>query len=157
MLRTDHCTLSETPKTLASLTLGGFDTTRFTPNDIAFPFDIDDDRPLSLSIQSMVGKDTLTGIQSFVDTPAYARIDFTVPHLWLPNSTCDRFATAFGLKYDKKTDLYLVNDTIHEVLLKTNPTVTIGLGTTYDPKQRVNVVLPYSASDLQATYPIFNQ
>ncbi|KAF2689795.1 acid protease [Lentithecium fluviatile CBS 122367] len=147
----------KTPKALGSLTLGGFDQSRFEPNDITFPFDPNDDRPVSLNIQSIVAKNTYSGTVNLLDLdqPTYIQIDPTVPHLWLPASTCDRIATAFKLHYDNTTDLYLVNDTIHAELQLWNPTITIGLGATADPTQRVNVVLPYGAFDLQASHPIY--
>ncbi|KAF2799538.1 acid protease, partial [Melanomma pulvis-pyrius CBS 109.77] len=146
----------KSPKVLGSLTLGGYDSSRYESNNVTFPFDTNDDRPISLNIQNIIAKDTLIGVQSLMSDVTYTRIDFTVPHLWLPKSVCDRFATAFGLTYDDATDLYLVNDTIHYKLLHKNPSVTIGLGSSYNPTQRVNVVLPYSAFDLQARYPIYN-
>jgi len=149
--------IAGTPKVLGSLTLGGFDQSRFEPNDITFPFDADDDRPASLNIQSITAQNSFNGTVNLLgaDQPTYVRIDSTIPHLWLPNSTCDRIASAFKLHYDNTTDLYLVNDTIHAELQKYNPTITIGLGATADPEQRVNVVLPYGAFDLQASYPIY--
>ena len=148
----------ETPKVLASLTLGGYDQSRFVPNNISFPFDPNDDRPLSLNLQSMVVHSSFnvsTNLLDLMNTPIYVNIDYTVPHLWLPKIVCDNFASEFKLEYDDSTDLYLVNDTIHIKLQQMNPTVTIGLGTTADPAQRVNVVLPYSAFDLQASHPIY--
>jgi hypothetical protein len=142
---------------LGSLTLGGFDQSRFEPNGITFPFDVNDDRPFSLNVQSITAKDTFNGTINILseNQPTYVQIDTTVPHLWLPASTCDHIATAFSLNYDNSTDLYLVNDTVHAELQKRNPTITIGLGVTADPGQRVNVVLPYGAFDLQASDPIY--
>jgi hypothetical protein len=148
--------LSESPKALGSLTLGGYDASRLTPTNINFPFDPDDDRPLSLNIQKITAKDTFTGLQSMLDNVTYVQIDFTVPHLWLPITVCDRFEAAFGLTYDNITDLYLVNDTIHSQLLQKNPSVTIGLGSSFSPTERVNLVLPYSAFDLQVGYPYYS-
>jgi hypothetical protein len=146
----------ESPKALGSLTLGGYDASRLTPTKITFPFDPDDDRPLSLNIQKITAKDTLTGLNSMLENATYVQIDFTVPHLWLPITVCDRFEAAFGLTYDNTTDLYLVNDTIHSQLLQKRPTVTIGLGSSFSPTERVNLVLPYSAFNLQVGYPYYN-
>lgn len=140
---------------MGSLTLGGFDQSRFDANDVTFPFDPDDSRLLSVNIQSLVARDSLNGSVNLLHEPTYVQIDFTVPHLWLPVSTCDRIAAAFQLKYDNTTDLYLVNDTVHAQLQQRNPSITVGLGTTADPGKRVNIVLPYSAFDLQASHPIY--
>ncbi|KAF2015327.1 acid protease [Aaosphaeria arxii CBS 175.79] len=144
------------PKVLGSLTVGGFDQERFDPNNITFLFDPDDSQPTSLHVQNIVAKDTLnSSIINLLDNVAYMQLDFTVPHLWLPHDVCDRFEQAFGLIYDSDTDLYRVNDSIHDQLLQKNPTVTIGLGTS-DPPQRVNIELPYGAFDLTAGAPIYD-
>jgi hypothetical protein len=92
---------------------------------------------------------------SILDDVAYFNIDSTVPHLWLPRSTCDKLESLFGLQYDNATDLYLVNSTIHQRLLDANPTFTFGLGNS-DPTERVSISLPYGAFDLQASYPIYD-
>lgn len=148
----------ETPKALGSLTLGGYDQSRFEPNDITFPFDPDDSRYLSLNVQSIVAQNLFNLSENLLeplDQPVYVQIDYTVPHIWLPTRTCDIIADKFKLYYDNVTDLYLVNDTIHDELKQRNPSVTIGLGATADPGSRVNIVLPYTAFDLQTTQPIY--
>jgi hypothetical protein len=94
---------------------------------------------------------------SLLDDETYVYLDFTVPHLWLPRETCDRFESMFGLRYDSTSDLYLVNDTIHAELLARNPIITFGLGASTDPAGRVNIALPYAAFDLQASYPIYQE
>ena len=82
-------------------------------------------------------------------------IDSTVPEIWLPQAACDQFETHFGLQYDPQTDRYLVNETIHSQLSTLNPTITFrlaidALGATFQ-----DIVLPYAAFDLQASYPIY--
>lgn len=75
--------------------------------------------------------------------------------MWLPTKACTIFEQAFGLTYDAKTDLYLVNDTIHAKLQQLNPTVTFKIGNTVSGGDFVNIELPYLAFDLQATSPIY--
>jgi hypothetical protein len=142
------------PQVFGSLTLGGFDQSRLFPSNINFPFDRDNSRPLSLNVYSITATDTENGT-SLLDEQTYFELDFTVPHLWLPRKTCDLFESAFRLSYDSDTDLYTVNESTHDYLLTTNPTITIGLGASADPVKRVNVVLPYSAMDLVASHPIY--
>ncbi|KAF1977927.1 acid protease [Bimuria novae-zelandiae CBS 107.79] len=146
------------PQALASLTLGGYDQSKFEDNNVTFGFDPNDDKPTSLYVQSMVAQNAFNGSTNLLDLahqPVYVTIDYTVPHLWLPESVCDLFASAFHLTYDNTTELYLVNATVHEKLQTLNPRVTIGFGKTADPAGRVNIVLPYAAFDLTATYPIY--
>jgi len=83
-------------------------------------------------------------------------IDSTVPQIWLPRPVCDSFEQAFGLTYDPTTDLYLVNDKTHNQLLGLNPSITFALGNTNNPANMTNIVFPYAAFDLQATYPIYS-
>lgn len=134
---------------------GGYDQSRFVPNNISFPFDANDSRKPSVNIQSIVTRDFAnTTVSILQDGAAYSLIDFAESHMWLPVSACDAFARAFNLTYDNSTDLYLVDASTRSRLLERNPSITFGLGTTANPGERVNIVLPYSAFDQQATYPI---
>ncbi|EMD89485.1 hypothetical protein COCHEDRAFT_1108162 [Bipolaris maydis C5] len=145
------------PNVYGSLTYGGYDQSRFTPNNVTFPFDANDSRKPSLKIQAIIGQN-LAGetISLQEEVVPYMLVDFAEPHIWLPVPTCDRFAKAFNLTYDNSTDLYLVDSSTHAKLVEQNPTITFGLGqTASDLSGRVNIVLPYSAFDQQASYPIF--
>ncbi|KAF2007060.1 acid protease [Amniculicola lignicola CBS 123094] len=146
------------PKVLGSLTLGGYDASRFEVNNMKFPFDPDDSRPLSLKVQRISGVNE-SGRQpstfTLLDLETTFQVDFAVPHLWLPLNTCDRFAERFGLIYEKNTGLYRVNETSHAALLEQNPKFTIGFGATSNPAERVNIELPYAAFDLEAEHPIY--
>ncbi|KAH7088016.1 aspartic peptidase domain-containing protein [Paraphoma chrysanthemicola] len=144
------------PNAFGSLIYGGYDQSRFIPNNITFPFDANDSRKPSLNIQSIVTQDFANTTWNMLpDGPAYSLIDFAEPQMWLPRSACDAFARTFNLTYDNTTDLYLISPSTRARLLERNPTITFGLGTTANPAERVNIVLPYSAFDQQASYPIF--
>ena len=82
-------------------------------------------------------------------------IDSSVPDIWLPTSTCQLFEQAFGLIYDPRTDLYLVNDSVHNQLQQKEPTVTFKLGVLESEGPTVDITLPYGAFDLQASSPIY--
>ncbi|USP81182.1 uncharacterized protein yc1106_08456 [Curvularia clavata] len=144
---------------LGSLILGGYDSTRFdnTTNSLSFTFSQDSSRLLTVSVDSIMATNTLQGTYSLTSGSHFSVIDSTVPHLWLPESVCAEFETAFGLTYDPQTDLYLVNDTIHEQLLSKNPTITLKLANSPDSAAQnyTNIQLPYAAFDLQASYPIY--
>ncbi|KAK4987320.1 hypothetical protein LTR66_007623 [Elasticomyces elasticus] len=145
-------------KVLASLTLGGYDASRFQPSSVTYAFGADDSRSLTVGVQNILGLNTLNNaVRLLPDGGNYFLIDSTVPEIWLPKSACDAFASAFGLTYDNKTDRYLVNDTVHDRLLSLNPTITFSLGTSSTPNSgpTQNIVLPYAAFDLQASYPIY--
>ena len=135
-----------------SLTLGGYDTSRFISNNLSFAFVADSSRDLVLGLQSITtnassNPDLLTtGISAFVDT--------LVPELWLPEDACDAFEQAFGLTWDNQTELYLLDDSTHNALVDLNPSVTFQLGQDISGGNSVKIVLPYTSFDLTATPPL---
>ncbi len=140
---------------LGSLTLGGYDASRFTPNNLTFPFDADDSRRLTLGLQTVTVSNTLQGALTPLSQGALFMIDSSVPDIWLPMSACQLFEQAFGLIYDPLTDLYLVNDSIHKQLQQKEPTITFKLGVMESEGPSVDITLPYGAFDLQASSPIY--
>lgn len=138
-----------------SLTLGGYDLSRFTPNEYSFSFSADDSKSLTVGLQSIQASNTLHGSMSLLQTGVLALIDSTVPELWLPASSCAVFEDAFGLKYDTSTDRYLVDDETHNNLTSSNPVLTFRLGNTVDGVDGVYISFPYAAFDLIAGYPIY--
>ncbi|EMC92474.1 hypothetical protein BAUCODRAFT_78428 [Baudoinia panamericana UAMH 10762] len=141
---------------LASLTLGGYDSSKFVSNSVPFTFAADNSRDLVVAIQSIstpssngsnpVGTALLPG-------PIYAYIDSTVSQIWLPMEACQVFESVFGLVYDNTTQLYLVNDTLHSSLLQRNANVTFQLAQAYTGGPSVQITLPYAAFDLTASPP----
>ena len=140
----------------ASLTLGGYESSKFVENDIVFSLASDDSRDILVAIQSISTpsetESSPTGTELLAD-PCYAYIDSTVPQIWLPVETCQAFEQEFGLTYDSFTQLYLINDTLHQTLLERNPSVTFSLGQGLSNGPRVQIKLPYSAFDLTALPP----
>ncbi|KAL9095362.1 MAG: hypothetical protein Q9165_002233 [Trypethelium subeluteriae] len=139
-----------------SLILGGYDSTRFAPNNVSFTFAGNDASALTVGVQSIITSDSLHSTQAFTSTGHLSVVDSTVDELWLPGDVCDAMADAFGLIHDPESDLYVLNDTIHSQLQQMNPNITFQLGNTaYNTGNSVNIVLPYSAFDMQASWPIF--
>ena len=138
-------------KPLGSLSFGGYDATRFKPNDMTFY--IDNTYNLLLPIQAISANQTLAKNNTLLTSNITALIDTTTPHSWLPREACSLFEKAFGLTWDDDTDLYLVNDTAHQSLLNQNPTITFTLGASAD--KTMNITLPYAAFDLQASQPFY--
>ncbi|KAL6710792.1 hypothetical protein ACN47E_007849 [Coniothyrium glycines] len=142
-----------------SLILGGYDSTRFLPNNLSFTFSQDPNKLLTVALQSILAENTLVGSVSLTSKATYTAIDSTLPYLWLPTDVCDQFQQAFGLTYDAQTELYLVNDTIHAELLARNPTIILKIGDSLQEltTNYTNIALPYAAFDLQASYPFYNE
>ena len=143
------------PTAFGSLTLGGYDTTRFIENDVTFPFGPDTSRDLIVPIQSITS--TTPASSHLLSDVIYAYIDSLVPHIWLPLEVCKAFEQAFGLTYNDTAELYLVNDTLHDTLSSQNPNVTFTLGVSGSTKNNtVDIVMHYGSFDLMADYPTVN-
>ena len=134
-----------------SLTLGGYDSSRFLFNNLSFPMTSGSSSGLELAIQSITtdapNSATLlsNGVTAFIDT--------LVPELWLPEDTCTAFEHAFGISWDNDSQLYLLNDSVHNALSATNPNVTFELGVEKSGGNSVKITLPYSAFDLTVKPP----
>ena len=136
-----------------SLTLGGYDSSLFTPNSLTIPFGEDPLRNLLVRIQSISAKDQSGTISALLPTPITADVDSTIPMIWLPREACQAFETAFNLTWDEQTDLYLVSDELHEELERRNASVTFTLGDPANGGEMTDIVLPYDSFDLRVQPP----
>lgn len=144
-------------KVLGSLTLGGYDASKFTPNNVSFQFAPDISRDLVVGLQSVHSNDAqTTNQQLLVSGGILAFVDATIPHIWLPNDTCKAFESAFGITYNDTVDRYLVNDTLHTQLQAQSASVSFILGNDINGGETVNITLPYAAFDLEIGYPTVN-
>lgn len=141
---------------LASLTLGGYDTGKYIPNNVTFTFAPDNERDVMVAIQSITTPSQTPSspiATELLPSPIYALIDSTLPHIWLPLEACQAFEQEFGLVYDNTTNLYIVNDTLHDSLLQRNANVTFTLAQGFADNTTMKISLPYAAFDLEAQPP----
>ena len=141
---------------LASLTLGGYDKSKFIKNPVTFNFSSDNELDIIVGVQSIYtpSKDPASPVPiELLPTPIYAYVDALVPEIWLPLDACQDFEFEFGLEYDNDTELYLVNNTLHQSLLERNASITFQLGMKLDGGVPVKIELPYAAFDLTASSP----
>lgn len=139
---------------LASLTLGGYDASKIVRNDLTFMFAPDNERDLVVSVVGITANTTTTqNIDLLKKFDLNMFIDSTIAEMWLPVEVCKTFEDAFGLKYDKRTGLYLVDDVLHRTLVAQNPTITFTLGQKYSTDATMQINLPYAAFDLTAASP----
>lgn len=139
---------------LASLTLGGYDDSLFEENNVTFGFAPNNERDLVVGLQSITSN--VTGQTNLLGEGIYAFVDSTVGQIWLPTAACQQFEQAFGLVYDNVTELYLVNETLHDQLLELNPNITFTLGMETSGGDTIDIVFPYAAFDKQASPPFQN-
>lgn len=139
-------------KVLGSLTLGGYDTSLYLQNAVTFPFFSDQSRDLTVGLKAITSGDG----QAMLPNGILTLIDSTVSQIWLPIEACKIFESVFGLVYDTKTELYLVNDTQHTALQKQNTSLTFTIAPTLQGTDGLNITFPYSAFDLEVSYPLVN-
>lgn len=160
---TSPLTQSELKQVAGSLTLGGYDAARFVPHNTTFSFAGDIQRDLVVGLKDIAITGT-NGSTSFVNNsllpdPILSFIDAGVPQIWLPRNACDLFAETFGLQYDPITSLYLINETMHEIMQRQNITLTFKISDlSSDGTNIVDIHFPYTAFDLTLTsdYPDIN-
>jgi hypothetical protein len=143
----------------ASLTLGGYDTSKYRANNLTFTFAPDNERDVMVAIQSISTPARLASspvATELLPSKVYALIDATSAELWLPLDACKVFEFEFGLTYDNTTGLYLVNDTLHDSLVARNASVTFKLGQSPDTRDTIKITLPYAAFDQKVTPPYQN-
>ncbi|KAL8640474.1 MAG: hypothetical protein Q9228_002615 [Teloschistes exilis] len=136
----------------ASLTLGGYDQSRFISNNVTFQISNNESSVLRASILSINASQTLGGAMDLLSKNITALVTSDLPYLALPDTVCKQFETAFGLIWDSSRELYLVNDTVHGQLRTLNPSIVFSFG--QSTAQSVNITVPYQAFDLQVTQPI---
>jgi hypothetical protein len=136
-----------------SLIFGGYDASRFKPNDVIFTMTGDNMRDIVVTIRSITSTADL-GTTTLMSSPTFAFIDSSVPELWLPVPVCQEFEKAFNLVLDNSTGLYLMNSSTHASLLSLNPNITVTLSNQKVGGSTMSIVLPYSAFDVNVTSPI---
>ncbi|KAL8946002.1 MAG: hypothetical protein Q9222_007543 [Ikaeria aurantiellina] len=143
-------------KMLGSLTLGGYDASRFTPNNVTFAFNQQDIRDLTVNINAiaMLSEDG-NRLNDLLPSPISAFVDSTIPYIYLPVEACRNFESAFGFIWNDTVQAYLVNDTLHDTLQSENASVRFTLGnSTSQASGLVDITLPYAAFDLIAESPL---
>ena len=110
-------------------------------------------RDLVVPISSITGKSNSSPQINLLSKEIVAMVDGGTPHIWLPMDACKSFEENFGLIYDETSNLYLVNDTLHEELSSQNISLSFELRSSTEEK--VVISLPYEAFDLEvdSTYP----
>lgn len=142
---------------LGSLTLGGVDLGRFTPNNLSIPFAPQESRNLLVGIQSISSVDQNGTTNNLLPNGGItAFVDSTEAQIWLPVEACQAFEKAFGLTYNDTNGFYLVDDALHHQLTIQNASVTFTLGKATSGGETMNITLPYASFDLLLTPPAAN-
>lgn len=119
---------------------------------MTFTFAPDPLRSKVVALQMVVANDSKSET-SLLDQPILALVDSTVPEVWLPESSCKEFEKAFDIVFDTISELYLINDTTHDALIKRNASISFQLSNTQNGGPSVNITLPYASFDLNISAP----
>lgn len=142
------------PPVYGSVTLGGYDAIRFNESqpltDIGFGADFS--RDLVVELQSITY--STLGSSPLLAGSFYMFIDSLVSHMWLPVEACKAFEDAFNITWNSTSELYLIDDAVHDALLAENPTFTLTLGAGGTRNDTVDITIPYAAFDLEVSQPI---
>lgn len=80
--------------------------------------------------------------------------DSTIGQIWLPIAACQRFEEVFGIEWDSSTNMYFINDVLHQELLEKDISLTLTLASNVSSADIVNIRLPYQAFDATADWPL---
>lgn len=80
-------------------------------------------------------------------------IDSTQPFIYLPVEACRAFEHAFRLIWDETDEVYWVDDSMHQDLILTQPSIKFTVADPANTGSVVDITLPYASFDLQATKP----
>src|SRR3954453_23147715 len=94
-------------RVLGSLILGGYDSSKFIPNGVSFPFSSEDIRDLTLQIEGITTTSGQTP-PSLLPRSIPAFVDSSQPSFWLPTVACELFERAFNLTWDDTSQPYLL-------------------------------------------------
>ena len=156
-LTIDFLLTSKNPESkgvFGSLTLGGYDSSRFIPNNVSFSLDLDISRDLTVSLHSVRANYANDSVVPLLSKPIWTFIDSTTPDIYLPLDVCKEFEKTFGLVWNTTHQKYFVDDDQHENLMAENNTFTFELGNDETGGPTVDITLPYSSFGLAMDYPL---
>ena len=137
-----------------SLVLGGYDGSILNaPRSVSISFANDPSLELTPRLSSIKSNGTSENL--LPGGSIYTAIDSTVPFIYLPTDACRAFEKAFNLIWNPDFELYLIDENQHNDLLSKSPslTFTVGSGSGSDD---IDVLMPYAAFDINASYPLVN-
>ncbi|KAK4609809.1 hypothetical protein CLAFUR0_14591 [Fulvia fulva] len=140
---------------LGSLVFGGYDASRRDLGRVVtVPFGAaNTNRSLALTVQGITLTDISQAQAIDMQPLANVLIDSVVPEIWLPETICNSFETAFGLVWNSTARMYLVSDDQHNRLTTRNASVTFSLARNSTANSTA-ITLPYAALAPFAGYPL---
>ena len=142
--------------TTGNLILGGYDTSRYTPNNITFTIGPGPGE-LQVGIQQIDYNDNSGAKQPLLTSSGFsADVDSTIPDLWLPIDVCNNIAKAFNLTWHANNLRYTIDDDTRATLKTKNASMTFTIGNSATSGPTMDIVLPYEAFDLLLEPPMIS-
>ncbi|KAH7065810.1 aspartic peptidase domain-containing protein [Paraphoma chrysanthemicola] len=139
-------------KVPGSLVLGGYDKARQSGDIVTIPFR----EKLVVGLQTIITTSSYANADTTIlDNGILVALDPTVSELWLPQTLCDAFASAFNLTYVEAANRYVISNDTRSRLRDSALTIRFSIGVSRSGGKTITVEIPYAAFDLQASYPIF--
>ena len=140
-------TVSDSKGIFGSLTLGGYDLSRFKPHDVSFDFAQYIARDLVVGLQSIKVTYGNGSSEALLPSRILSYIDSTIPYIYLPTAACQVFEMELGLIWNATNKLYFVDENLHQKLLSSNPQFRFTVGNNKTSQPTVEIVLPYASFD----------
>ncbi|KAK4126551.1 acid protease [Parathielavia appendiculata] len=168
----------ESSGTVASLTLGGYDTLRFEPHGTTFSLDPVTRLPtvrvrgITAQVSTMEQAPTKNWTSTAhplvkMDDSIIAVIDSSTPYLWLPTEVCERFGAALNLTWREDLGVYVFSDGAQYTNYMSDTALTFtftlssyqnadNFGEPLNTPGVVNITLPSAAFAQLLRYPFKN-
>ena len=137
-----------------SLTFGGFDLSKYTPSNVSFDLAPDVLRDLVVGLRTIIVSYTDGSPQPLLPSPILTFIDSTTPYIYLPVEACLDFEKKLGLWWDSTHNLYFINESTHQDLIRAAPTFKFTVGNDQSSSPTVDIILPYASFDLVMQPPL---
>ncbi|KAJ1333486.1 saccharopepsin [Microdochium nivale] len=118
-----------------SLTIGGYDRSRFEPHDVTFALNQSAPVPrvrlrsITTSVADLTQAPTIWTAATETLLPfnesVSATIDSSTPYLWLPRVAADRFASMYNLVWSESFKLYTFKDSKSAIRFKDTPNLSL--------------------------------
>lgn len=158
--------------TRPSFVLGGYDASVFDANTsmavkITSAISISNPCQFVVNLASIIisaqsgsgGNDATFALSNaeISDSALVTYIDSVTPYLWLPLSACKIFEKEFRLEWNEAAQLYLINSSTRDWLIRTDRTITFSLVSSKASGRIKNFTLSSSAFDLRVSWPIVEE
>lgn len=132
-----------------SLTLGGYDRSRFLAHNMSFDFTSDSSTDLVVQLAGIQGLSNKKGENStvrFLSKPLQVLVNSAVPHMWLPEEVCSIFAAELGLMYNPRSNYYTIDEQTRAKNSQENRTFVFNLSPQKSTSLKISI--PWIAFDL---------